>query len=403
MRNKTIGIAEFFDEVETVERHIGHTYSARDAIVIAVMGSVCGLKNLSQIHQWATSPRAAKFLAEQCGICDIPSYSWMLELFAIVKPESPSRCLANWVGSMLPEDKSATTVAIDGKTIRSTEKMKCHKVALQVVSAQLAEFGMTFGQRRVEEGGNEIPAARQLLGELQIAGCLVVADAMHCQSETAKEIVEAKADYLLNVKGNQKDLKEGLGDYVRDKVLRDTMDKASTLDKKRGRVERRTAYASCDVSWIPNKTKDENGADAQVWPRLACFGAIRRRVKSAKGESEEWAFYISSRKLDAKQLLHHARMEWTVETMHWFMDVHYGEDFFRAGEVNTQFNLSVIRKVALNITKKHKTDTGSKRPVSRIAFDCLLNPGQIQTIVAHMPEQTNHTPPNPPSNDGCHV
>jgi len=50
MRNKTIGIAEFFDEVETVERHIGHTYSARDAIVIAVMGSVCGLKNLSQIH-----------------------------------------------------------------------------------------------------------------------------------------------------------------------------------------------------------------------------------------------------------------------------------------------------------------------------------------------------------------
>ena len=33
-------------------------------------------------------------------------------------------------------------------------------------------------------------------------------------------------------------------------------------------------------------------------------------------KSSEWHYYISSRKFTALELLHHARMEWAVETMH---------------------------------------------------------------------------------------
>ncbi len=44
-------------------------------------------------------------------------------------------------------------------------------------------------------------------------------------------------------------------------------------------------------------------------------------------KTSEWHYYISSRKLSALDLLHPARMEWSVESMHWLLDVHFGENF----------------------------------------------------------------------------
>ena len=53
-------------------------------------------------------------------------------------------------------------------------------------------------------GSNEIPAAQQLLRRAPIEGALVVADALHTQSETARIITQkGGGDYLLTVKGNQ--------------------------------------------------------------------------------------------------------------------------------------------------------------------------------------------------------
>ncbi len=55
----------------------------------------------------------------------------------------------------------------------------------------------------------------------------------------------------------------------------------------------------------------------------------RKEVEADGKRTEEWHYYISSRKLSAEELLHHARMEWAVESMHWLLDVHYGEDYCR--------------------------------------------------------------------------
>jgi predicted transposase YbfD/YdcC len=58
------------------------------------------------------------------------------------------------------------------------------------------------------------------------------------------------------------------------------------------------------------------------WVNLCCIGAIHTEFETKRGKSDEWHYYISSRKLTAEQLLHHARMEWSVESMHWLLDVH---------------------------------------------------------------------------------
>ena len=78
---------------------------------------------------------------------------------------------------------------------------------LHIVSAQIGELGIAFGQQTVDGKSNEIPAVRALIDLLKIEGCIVVADALNCQKETAKAIVDGKADYLLSVKDNQETLK----------------------------------------------------------------------------------------------------------------------------------------------------------------------------------------------------
>ena len=96
-----------------------------------------------------------------------------------------------------------------------------------------------------------------------------------------------------------------------------------------------------------------------------------------------WADFslITSRRMTAGQLLHHARMDWSLETMHWLRDVHFEEDYCRVEDKNVQQNPNMLRKLAINMIKKHKERSSSKRAISKIMFDCLLDPSPICNIL----------------------
>ncbi len=359
-------------EVETTKEYNGYFCSVAEAITIVILGSISGLKNVSQIHQWAADERVNGFLKEEFGIEDVPCYYWLLCLLKLVKPVSLNRCFHEWVKSMLPESMEGITVAIDGKTIRSTEKMGSYESPLHIVSAQLSELGMTFAQKSTESKSNEIPAVQELLEELDINGCIIAADALNCQKATAKAVISGGADYVLSVKDNHPCLKQDIADYIGDGLLRRTMDTASQTGKSRDRIEKRSAFVTEDIGWLYGK---------EEWAGLKCIGAVHTEFETKKGKTEEWHYYISSRRLTAAGLLHHARMEWAVETMHWLLDVHFGEDFCRVEDRNVQQNLNMLRKAAVNLIKRHKERAGSKRPISKIMFDCLLNPYAILDVL----------------------
>ena len=247
--------------------------------------------------------------------------------------------------------------------------MNNYSSPLHIVSAHIAELGLTFGQQAVCDKSNEIPAVRDLINMLNLEGCIVVADALNCQKDTAKAIIMQKADYLLNVKGNHEDLKEDIETYIQDETLRQEMDAAETVEKSRGRIERRISFVTPDISWI------HNGND---WAKLTCIGAINRIVTTASGTTNEWHYYISSRHLTAENLLKHARMGWAVEAMHWMLDVHFGEDFCRVLDRDGQQTLNIVRKIALNHLRRYKEITGSKRPFSNIMLDCLID---VDTLI----------------------
>jgi predicted transposase YbfD/YdcC len=253
--------------------------------------------------------------------------------------------------------------------------MAKYEEALNIVSAQVAELGITFAQQSVFEKSNEIPAVREMLETLNINGCVVVADALHCQKETAQAVIDGKADYVLNVKDNQKTLKADIEDYVQDSELQKRMDTFETTEKNHGRLEKRRAFTTKDIGWL---------YDREAWKGLSCIGAVHRKVSSKKGTTDEWHYYISSRELTAEELLRRARLEWSVETMHWLLDVHFREDFCRVEDKNVQENMNMVRKIALNTIKFFKEKTESKRPMSRIMLDCLLDPLKISDLLSHL-------------------
>ena len=112
-----ISIIEYFSEVETSEEHNGSFYSVGEALTIAILGSLCGLCTVNQIHQWSANRRVRAFLSERFKIARIPCYYWFLCLLKIIKPESLNQCFIRWTQSFFPEKGKETTISFDGKTI----------------------------------------------------------------------------------------------------------------------------------------------------------------------------------------------------------------------------------------------------------------------------------------------
>jgi len=159
---------EHFALLETTEEHRGYFFSVQEAIVIVILGSLCGLESVHEIHQWAREDIVKEFLIKELKIKKTPSYVWLLNLLSIIKPESLNKCFINWIETLLPEDKAGLTIAMDGKSINSTGNLFEGNKPLNIVSAYIAELGVTFGQQVVSTESNEIPAVRELIEQLNL-------------------------------------------------------------------------------------------------------------------------------------------------------------------------------------------------------------------------------------------
>lgn len=141
---KSNGITEYFEEVELYEEYNGYFCSVADVITIVILVSICGLKNVKQIHQWVESDRVSELLKEEFGISHVPCYYGILCLLQLIKPESLNCCFADWVYSFMPEKSRNMPISLDGKTICLTIKMENIENPLHIISAQVCEIGMAL-------------------------------------------------------------------------------------------------------------------------------------------------------------------------------------------------------------------------------------------------------------------
>jgi len=71
----------------------------------------------------------------------------------------------------------------------------------------------------------------------------------------------------------------------------------------------------------------------------------------------ERRYYISSRELTAEQLAVAVRGHWAVENrLHWVLDVSFGEDASTVRKDNAPQNLSLLKKIVLNLIRLDTTE-----------------------------------------------
>ena len=276
----------------------------------------------------------------------IPDSDTFRRVFERVDPASLAKALHGWLERERNGLRSGgRNVNMDGKIICGSENTQ-HK-AYHVVSAWVAENGITLGELAVEEKSNEITAIPDLLDLIDVEGDIVTIDAMGCQTDIAEKIRERKADYVLALKDNQRTLHEDVREYFdwieREKPKSEEYEFwKGKPEKCHGRIEtRKILVASAD--WLEEKAAWK---DICKIIRYECT----REINGVKTVSVR--HYISSFDTTAEQFGEIIRGHWSIENqLHWMLDVSFREDAAKARKDNSPLNLNILRKIALAALK----------------------------------------------------
>lgn len=201
-----VSLLSHFANLEDPRDNRGKAHLLLDIIVITICAVISGAESWEDIELFGKSKQ--EWLGTFLGIPKgIPCDDTFARVFARLDPQELQNSFLSWVKAV-SEMLSGEVVAIDRKTLRHSYNRSEGKQAIQMVSAWASANGLVLGQRKVDSKSNEITAIPELLKILEINGCIVTIDAMECQKEIAKEIIQKEADYVLAVKGNQSGLFE---------------------------------------------------------------------------------------------------------------------------------------------------------------------------------------------------
>jgi hypothetical protein len=197
-----------YDQLPEFRRPQALGYPIAGLVCLVVMAMATGVRRgpddladyadtLSQAQLKALNFRRNKrTLKHRC-----PRRTTFIRLLASVDAAVLERILLEWQQRLTGPARD-NLVIVDGKKLRHSAK--------EIVNAT-AGNGQYLGGVLTDSKSNEIPAARRLLGRLDLCGKIIITDALHTQVQTAQTILYEKGgDYLMTVKGNQPTLQTTL-------------------------------------------------------------------------------------------------------------------------------------------------------------------------------------------------
>lgn len=327
-----------------------------DILVIAICAVICGADNWEEVELFGQSKEAwfRTFLELPNGI---PSHDTFWRVFAKLDPQQFQQSFVSWITSV-SEVTKGQVIALDGKSLRRSHDRALGRGAIDVVSAWAAQNHLVLGQVKVDEKSNEITAIPELLRVLAVSGCIITIDAIGCQKEIAKTIIEQEADYVLALKANQGHLYEDVVKLFDDLEASDfkayAFSQQQTVNKNHGRIETRTCWVIDDPNVLLHLR------DAPEWEGLRAVVKVHARRQSGEEVSQRDRYFLSSLKKDAQELLAAIRSHWSIENeLHWVLDMAFREDESRIRKDHGPENFAVLRHIALNLVKQEKTQKAS--------------------------------------------
>lgn len=117
------------------------------------------------------------------------------------------------------------------------------------------------------------------------------------------------------------------------------------------------------------------------WPGLKTMGivvSIRQEGAVAKESEVVVKYYISSKDLNSKELLAATRSHWLVESMHWSLDITFGEDACRKRAEESAEHFSRIRQACLNLLKQERSFKGG---IQRKRMKCAMDVNYLSKVL----------------------
>lgn len=348
-------IGEHFNSLEDPRLERTKRHQLLDIIAIAICGVICGADSWVDLELFGHSKQEwlQRFLSLPNGI---PSHDTFGRVFARVDPREFADCFTNWVKSV-SQLTQGQVIAIDGKTLRRAHDRANGKSAIHMVSAWASANHLILGQTKVDNKSNEITAIPELLDVLKLSGCIVTIDAMGCQRGIAQQIVDQGADYVLALKGNQRQLYAEVVDTFTGGLENGFADLEhdfhQTVGKGHGRIETRQCWVVSDPEVL------QYLREPKAWPGLNSVVRVSSKRLVGDQASEEHRYYLSSLKGDARRILEATRTHWEIENcLHWVLDIAFDEDDCRVRAGHAPQNLGMLRHIALNLLKKEQTSKG---------------------------------------------
>jgi len=337
-----------------------------DILFIAICTIICGGEGFTDMEEFGEAKESwlRKYLELPYGI---PSHDTFRRVFATLNPEAFGECFTKW-SQALHDATNGEVIALDGKTIRHSFDTYSGQPPLHMVSAWATETGLALGQVRVDKKSNEITAIPKLLAMLDVSGRIITTDAMGCQREIAKKIVDKKGDYVFCLKGNHESMHDEVKFFFDECKSADYQDVEhryfETVEKEHGRIEIRRCWVVEDdaIKWLEREDQ---------WPTMRSIAAVESERRIRGKTTVETRYFISSLKGSAEKVARAVREHWAIEnSLHWVLDVTFNEDMSRIRKDNAPENLSILRKIALNAVKKEQTCKASvRRRVKRAGWD----------------------------------
>lgn len=353
-----MSIIRLCEQIEDTRIDRKREHSVEVIVYIAMAAVICGAESWNEIEEFGRS-RKDFFIERIPSLSRIPSHDTFNRFFSSLSPGYFERVFRCWISELC--GKYEGVVAIDGKTIRGASKCTRSNpdgengFKLHMVSAWAAANGITLGQVKVNQKSNEITAIPELLNALDLKNCIVTIDAMGCQTAISKKIIERKADYVLHVKNNQKNLYKRLQSWF------DDLDKKNIDVNKEYYARRYAKYRTEETGHGRREVREcfvyNSGAMELIFNEWTGIKSVVRltseRTTLKTGETSlEKRYYITSLGLEAKKIADAVRAHWSVENcLHWQLDVSFGEDMGRKTG-NAAQNLSLMNKIALMLLKK---------------------------------------------------
>ncbi len=331
-----------------------------DILFIALAAMLCGAKGPTDMALFGHAKEGLlrQILRLEHGV---PSHDTFGRVLGLLDPQAFEAGFRRFMAAFAKANGIVLKgiVAIDGKALRGAYERGQAATPLHMVNVFATEARLALAARKAP-GRNEAKGALEVLGLLALEGCIVTADALHCNRPFAAKVLARGGDFVLVLKANQGKLFEAVARRFARAGKRSVAERRELSTHDRQETRRATVI------------RDTRVAAAHRFPGVVALGRItaRRRSRGGPAEKPEVRYFLLSTALSARALLRAARSHWGIENhLHWSLDVTFAEDASRTRKDNGPENLAILRRFVLNIIRSHPATISLRQKLKRAAWD----------------------------------